>query len=321
MCSEPIGGRSEDTFVKRVQHLNLTSVDVQKIIDDRLIAAGLSDVLSKEHEQFLGFAEGFFVELVLRDANRLAEIEVVLQSIKTDLQKQGARLEVIVRPIWEVVSIKYQGVLKGADHTRHSGLRFSVDLVSGSRACKVSVDITMAALDVLRTKLNKDVDFLTLEWSPEKGDLDEGTISLMVDSFLKESLSAGGTGFWDPIRHPTQELGSEAMSGLLGESRAFEDLRQLIDDALEPPLLSNFLKDLASRQTKINRFDEVLPHLSSLLGGPYQGGEVFSTSSSELFSRLRQAEKRLLANYYSKKVDALLARFPYVKNEFPQLFG
>ena len=243
-----------------------------------------------------------------------------MQSTKDELQERRVKIDVVVRPIWKVGPLNCQEVTRADDITPQAALRCTADLLSGGRTTQVTVNVSSGALDVLRKKVSNDSALLTFKWAPRRGDIDEDMISLVVRSFLEQSLSAGGSGFWDAIRYPSQELDDAAMLRLLGESRAFSELRQAIDDALEPPLLSSFLKGLAARHVRINNFEQALAELSNMLGGGYQRGEVFSTSSSELFSRLRKIEQELLRYCYSKGVQTLLARFPHLQNEFSQLF-
>jgi hypothetical protein len=300
--------------------MGLTAPEINGIIADRLAAAGLTPILSKEQGQFFSFSEGFFVELALRDANRLSEVEAVVQSIREELRERGIKLEAIVRPIWKVLSVNYVDASRTPNGTLRAALQFKARLEAGSREAEVIVNVSIAALDILRKKLGKRNSLLTFGWTPEQGDVDESTISQVVRSFLEESLSTGGTGYWDPTRYPSQELGEVAMSSLLGESRAFVDLRRAIDRALGPQSQDNFFKDLASRQAKIKKFEDVLPDLSNFLGGAFRPGETLPTSSSELFSRLRQAEQKLLRHYYLKKVDVMLSRLPQLGQNFPNLF-
>jgi hypothetical protein len=296
--------------------MNLTAVDVKRTLDNRLVAAGLEPALDKNLEQILSFPEGYFVEVVLHDANRLGEVENVVESARQDLEKQGIKIEAVVRCIWKVASVKYHGTSQESVQ----GLKFRAQLVSGSRNCDVSVILSIGALDVLRKKLYKDRTLVTFEWTPEKGDLDEDTIALVVQCFLEDCVSAGGNNFWDPIRHPRQELSQAAMSRLLGEGQSFIQIRQAVDDALEPPLLASFLRSLASRGTKITAFQEILPELSNVLGGPYSPGDVFSTSSTALFVQLREVEQKLIERYYRRKLDSALEQFPHLRHEYPQLF-
>jgi hypothetical protein len=300
--------------------MDLTPEDVKKVIDERLASAGLESVLNKGLERVLAFPEGCFVEIVLQNADRLSEVENVVESIREEFQRHGVRIQAIVRSIWRISSVKYQEVSRSPEGTPRAALQFAAKLISGSRECQVYVHVSMSALGVLRRKLSKDDAKLTLGWTPAKGDLDEDTISVAVRCFLEECLSSGGEGFWDPIRYPNQELGETAMSMLLGESRAFVVLRQGMDDAFEPPVLTSFLKSLGMRSTRAIEFDDVLPEISNVFGGAFERGEVFSTSSTELYSHLRESEKSLLRHYYTKKVNALLQRFPHLVDEFPQLF-
>ena len=133
--------------------------------------------------------------------------------------------------------------------------------------------------------------------------------------------TSGGTEYWDPLLDPRLDLDGMAMSFLLGYGPAFEELRQAINHALGPLVASSFVDDLSRSGIRIHDFDAVLPDLSSLLGGPYRKGQVFSTSATDLFSKLQYMEQELLRQYFRGKVEELESRLPELKEKFPEVFS
>ena len=109
----------------------------------------------------------------------------------------------------------------------------------------------------------------------------------------------------------------------MGQSTAFEELRQAISDAFDPPVLGSFLDGLSISSIKLNHFDAVLPELSNMLGGAYKRGETFSTSAPDLYRRLERTEQELLRKYFQGKVEQLKTdpRFPDLAKKYSIVFG
>jgi hypothetical protein len=113
------------------------------------------------------------------------------------------------------------------------------------------------------------------------------------------------------------------MSFILGQSTAFEELRQAIADAFDPPVLDSFVKGLSVSRITIKDFDAVLPEFSNMLGGAYRRGGTFSTSASELYGKLQRTEQELLKKYFNSKVAELRKdhQFSELRRKFPRVFS
>jgi hypothetical protein len=206
-----------------------------------------------------------------------------------------------------VVGVKYLDLSRTSEGIPRTASEFRATLKSGTREVQVTVDVSEVAEDLLREKLG--------------GKVDDDSTAQVVNNFLRWLLSQGGTSYWDPLLDSRLDLDGAAMSFLLGYGPAFEELRQAITDALEPPATSSFLADLSRAGIRIRDFDAVLPNLSNLLGGPYQRGQTFSVSASDLFASLQRAGQELLRHYFRSKVEKLESRWPELKEKFPQVFS
>lgn len=107
---------------------------------------------------------------------------------------------------------------------------------------------------------------------------------------------------------------------LMGQSTAFNELRQAISDAFAPPVVESFLKSLAVSDVRIMSFEVVLPDFSNMLGGAYRRGATFSTSANELFQKLDHSEQQLLRNYLHTRVEMLRTEFPELVKSYPKVF-
>jgi len=149
-------------------------------------------------------------------------------------------------------------------------------------------------------------------------------VAPVVRKFLEQQLARGGTGYWNPLLPPYQvDLTDTDMSFLLGQSTAFDELRQAISDAFDPPVVDSFLSSLSASGIKLRDFDAVLPELSNMLGGAYRKSETFSTSASNLYRRLDRTEQELLRKYFKGKLDQLKSdpRFAALPNKYPGVFA
>jgi hypothetical protein len=111
------------------------------------------------------------------------------------------------------------------------------------------------------------------------------------------------------------------MSYLLGQSTAFEELRQAISDAFDPNVKDSFLNSLSVSGKKISDFNALLSELSNMLGGAYRKGQTFSTSATELFFKLDRSEQELLKKYFYARVELLKTESPEVISKFPKVFS
>jgi len=298
----------------------LTSEQIGAAITQRIRDADLSGAVNRELSQFLSFPEGYFVEVVLNDASTLPKIEQVLREYTQELHGKGIELDAIVRAIWKIREIQDVGSAHAPDGGALSSREFKAVLAAGELTSTVSVRVPITAMEELLRKLgNRSEVFKASSKGLTTLDaIDPGILSIVVKAFLEAQLAAGGTGYWDPIRHPIQELNEAAVLFLLGQSSTFDELLDAIDSAFTPPVLEVFLADLSATGIRMRYFDQVLPQFSNLLGGAYSRGQIFSTSASDMFSRLRPAEQHLIWKYFENKVARL---DPSIKKQFSTVFA
>jgi hypothetical protein len=267
--------------------------------------------------------DDIFVEVVLNDGAALQDVERLLRGIAEELKLQGVKLDVIVRARWKVLGVNYVGPSRTADGGLRAALEFRAQLKSGSQEWQVTVDVTWAAVELLEGRFGLKKSSVEESDEVERRRLAGEMVNRVVRSFLEFQLAAGGTSYWDPVLHSQLELNEPAMSFILGQSTAFEELRQAVADALEPPVLESFVKGLSVSRIRIREFDAILPELSSMLGGAYRRGGTFSTSADELYKRLDRTEQELLKKYFNTKV-AQLKKDPKcseLRKQFPRVFS
>jgi len=259
-----------------------------------------------------------FVEVVLDDGSALEDVERIVHHTAKELKLQGITLDSVVRAVWEIVGVEYIGPSRTPDFQRRAAEEFRVELKSGSRQCQVIVDVSWGAIEVLRHKLGLRDSWTTLDAVLPDGHVVREMVAPALLTFLDQGLSRGGVSSWNPLLDQRIELSATDMSFVLGQSPAFEELRQAISDAFDPPVLESFLVSLQAGGTKIRNFNAVLPELSNMLGGPYRRGETFSTSANELFQRLDRTEQELLRKYCEGRVERLQTdpRFPELVRKF-----
>ena len=182
----------------------MTSLELAKLIEDRLAVAGLTSYLDKRKEQYLEFPDGFFAEIVLIDGSRLDDAKGILRGIKEELARQGTDLDAIVRANWEVGEVTHMGLAPAKSGGYKDAVRFIATLMSGSRECKVAVDISGAAHEEIRRKLSEGS-------LSEYGRSEESALIGIVIEFLRLELSLGGESHWDPIQYPQRELNGAAL--------------------------------------------------------------------------------------------------------------
>ncbi len=292
------------------------------MLEKRLRDAGLAKYVNKERSQFLDLDGEVFAEIVLNDASVLEDAERIVQSAADEMKTQGIPLDSVVRALWEIVSIQYSGRLSRTPDSSQAraAVEFQVILRSGTRQCPTIVNVSLGGIELLSHKLGiQESDTSTLP----AGHLANEIVATVVQKFVEQALSRGGTSYWDPLQVSQMELTSTDMSFLLGQSTAFEELRQAISDAFEPPVLDSFLGTLAVSGIKLNDFDAVLPDLSNMLGGAYKRAKAFSTNATELYRRLDRTEQELLRKYFQGRVESLKKhpRFASVAKKYSIVFG
>ncbi|HXJ91831.1 MAG TPA: hypothetical protein VMT20_03010 [Terriglobia bacterium] len=272
--------------------------------------------VDEEETQFLEFPDGWFAEIALKDGSKLPQVESIVQKYKAELeQEQAVQLDEIVRPVWSVVKIERMGpsvTVPGLE----PALRLNVTLHSGSLGCIVTVDVTEAALGIIRERLGKT-------GAPEQPALQE-----IVSEFMRFELSHGGRGYWDPRRDSRLALDAGALTYLFGKRDAYERLKQSIDEILNPGVgnrrenVELFVRSMsyARGMRKIRRFHDALTDLPGP-GGSYRPGDRLPTSNYELYELLFDDEKRNLEAYYLDQVARAERDFPDLKAQFPAVFN
>ena len=165
--------------------------------------AGLREFIDWKLSQFLDCGSEFFVELVLNEGSRIPQSEALLAQAATDLGKNGAILDGVVRAAWVVKEIKQIGLAVSSNGSPMASKAFIAELKSGSATCKVSVNVTFSAIELLRRK-HADTSH-----SKERS-LPVNEIAA-VQLYLERQLSLGGTSYWNPLKYGRRELNEPAM--------------------------------------------------------------------------------------------------------------
>jgi hypothetical protein len=299
----------------------MTVTDLEQSVKRSLRAADLLQYLDEEQSQFLEFPDGWFAEIVVKDGSKLAEVESIVQRFKTDLQQQKVgELDEIVRPVWTVAPPIERGLGPSVSFPGlEPAIRFTVTLQSGSLGCRVTVDVTEAALGLIRERLRQTK-------VPEDAALQE-----IVSEFVKLEISHGGTSYWDPRRDSRLELNAPAFMYLMGHRDAYDRLKRSVDNALKLDKgslkqktteeilrlgsdseklksVEAFAKQLSGAQVKIMDFERALPYLPG-------------TGNYELYAALLDFEKDNLKSYYLDNVRRAEEEFPDLKRRFPAVFN
>jgi hypothetical protein len=295
----------------------MTTVELERSIKERLKSEDLLKYVNERQEQFLEFPDGFFVEIVLDDGSKLGEVERVVRATKEQLQKQGVQVDEIVRPLWRVANVERIGPAVSVSGGLKAALRFNATLESGDLKCGVAVDVTNAALDMIREELRHE----KTAGAARKETADLAVIEV-VREFLRLQLSLGGTSYWDPMRYPSQELNAAAFMYLMGRRDAFQRLKREIDVIFGAPKntrlrrIRDFLNLAGTRSRDI---EQILPDLPGP-GGAFRRGQKLPTSNFELYSTLLESEKKNLKRYYSEQLDKAGKDFPELTKEHPKIF-
>jgi hypothetical protein len=295
--------------------MNMTFNQAEELLERHLRDSGLAQIFDRQRSQFLDLQGQIFVELVLNDATRLEDAEKLIRVLTQEFKDQGIHLDSVVRAVWEVVDIRHAGPSRTPDGGIRSSSEFHVTLESGTRAHRVIVDVFWGAAEFLAEKFS-----LKTQRSRPANQISNDMLANAVRSFVQHQLSAGGTSYWDPIRFPRLELNDAAMLFLMGQSTAFNELRQAISDAFEPSVVVSFVKSLEASDVRMANFEAVLPDLSNMLGGAYRRGATFSTSADELFQKLDRTEQELLKSYFYTRVEMAKAEFPELAQKHRNVF-
>ena len=298
----------------------LSESDLEKLAEARLSTAGVMNFVDRDRSQFLEVSPGWFCEIVLTDATKQADAERVIRELAGELRTTQTPLEYVVRSLWRVGKIRYAGPARTPEGGLRTALDFRAGLQSGKREIEIEVDVTIAALTVLRQKLGKDEWVMHIGWSPDKGDVQTENISAAIAVYLDILLSHGGTSYWDPLLHDRLDLDETAMSYVLGHSAAFQELHTAITDAFSEPVVKSFLQSLSVSSIRLRDFDRALSDLSTMLGGAFRRGQRFSVSASELYENLTAGERQLVKDYYLISARKLKNQHPEFVAQFPHLF-
>ncbi len=294
--------------------------ELQTRVESQLASTGIMPFVDRHKSQFLTDFPEWFVEIVLTDASRQADAEQIIRAFSAELHGSGKELEFVVRSLWRVDRVWYAGPARTKEGGLRTALDFRAQLQSGGKETEVRVDVTIAALAVLRQQLGKE-NFVSTGWSPQRGDVDEQDIAAAVTRFLELQLNQGGTSYWDPLMDAHLDLTESSMSYVLGHSTAFQELRSAITDAFSEPVQQSFFKGLALSHVSIADFDRVLPDLSNMLGGAFKRGQRFSISASELFDSLTRGEQELLRRYFLIQARKTKIDRPDLAQEYPSVFA
>ncbi len=181
----------------------MTEIELERIIGDRFAATGLPPYLSEREQQCLEMEDGFFVEIVLKDASKLGHAEKVIGDLKSEMVRKGIAIDSVVRALWKVKEVRYLGAPPAESGGIMSAVRFHAVLESGEVEQVVEVDVSMAAEQELKGKV---------------GRVESESLKRLVENFLALRLSTGGTSSWDPIRDRHQDIGPMAILYLLHHS-------------------------------------------------------------------------------------------------------
>ena len=186
---------------------HMTSTEVERLIREELVAAGLWQTVDQYKSQFLEFPDGFFAEIVLTDGSKLVDVGSVVRQVEENLRKQGTELDVIVRSIWTVKEIgepPYGNQL--------GRFRVPVTLTSGAETRKIDVDVLYEVVLDIKNRI------------AGKGLAETSAIKEVVREFVEMELALGGESYWDPIQYPRREINESALSYLFMHTSVAQSL-------------------------------------------------------------------------------------------------
>jgi hypothetical protein len=297
----------------------MKTAELETAFRDKFEQAGILAALNEEKSQFLDLSDSFFAEIVLNDGSKLAGAERIVRSVQEQLGEKGVRVDSIVRAVWRVKEIDFVGPARAVSGGLKAALEFEATLESGSRQCKVTIELTLAALNKLREKLALHERVGFPGWARD-GDVDEDRLKRVVAEFLDLKLANGGESYWNPILSPKLELNEWTVSYLIPDTKAFQQLVAATNHFLGDSAIEDSLFELNSRpvKVKVHDFQRVLPELSDHLGGAFRPGEDLQTNALTLFQALGDVERERLRQYYSRKVEEIPEE---LKRKYPALFS
>ncbi len=165
-------------------------VNIENLFRRKLEEAGLLPYLSVEASQFLDFPGSFFVDLVLKDGTKLAEVRTLVEQI---LKEKATRLDVIVRTLWEIERVgDPEQLYSRKTGTPRAAVGYPVDLRSGKAATRVWVEVTYLAEETF-----------------ESHGADREDTKRIVREYVAAQLKIGGASYWDPEGSPHLEINGD----------------------------------------------------------------------------------------------------------------
>jgi hypothetical protein len=102
----------------------MRTAELEAILRDRLLVAGVATTVNEEKSQFLDLSDGFFAEIVLNDGSKLPATDQVVRNVKEELKEKGLRLDAVVRAVWSVKDIQFIGPARGVSGGLKAALEF-----------------------------------------------------------------------------------------------------------------------------------------------------------------------------------------------------
>src|SRR5947209_4596015 len=172
-----------------------------RIIQQRLVRAGLIDFLDETESGCVENGSAFFVELVLQDGSLIEQAEAVILDIASTFKQEHGHVRVtgVVRAHWAIGSITHVGHCPDESGLTKFSECFKVELESGRGRQIVEIEATPSAFEEIDRSLGVGDQF------------DEQVIRKLVE----HDLNKGGESYWDPIRHPKQYLNDIATRAMI----------------------------------------------------------------------------------------------------------
>lgn len=190
----------------------MTSTELERLIREKLEAAGLLPLLDEYKSQFLEFPDGLFAELVLNDGSRLVDVERLARELRDSLKRQMVDLDVIVRPIWTVKAVGDPSPARGASGGVRAALVVPVVLTSGNSTREVEVDVGLLAVDEIKRRI------------AGKGLDEKDAVKEVVREFIVMQLSLGGESYWNPDPQHREEVSEGALLYLFRHTPVAQNL-------------------------------------------------------------------------------------------------
>ncbi len=276
--------------------------DINQLLRERLEQAGLLGCLDEKRSSLFPTPEGVLADIVLKDASALESAQKVVEQAERELEQKGVWLLPTVRALWGVKNVEGVGGIYQYGLPEALGILFRALLQSGGRTQEVWVSVAPSAFQVLKPLLAGGEDALRN----------------IVRDFLGHQLSIGGAGYWDPIRHPHQELDEGAARYM--RWRPYEQLKRSVDHALGSLEDARRFLKCFSGTGGAHDFNAVLGKLAGP-GGAIARGEQFQTSNYQLYELLLDIEKKELETYYLQRLAEARKKWSELDRDFAQVLA